>query len=713
MSTLTRRQPVRRAMLVLPTVLRAALGAGLCAALGAGLGMGLDAYAAPDPATFAATSGAPATIDGPGAEPDLLVALAPHAAPAARRGSAEDGTRGSEGRWLDAHTLDALHEDLGMRVVGAIPELGVLRVAPAMGLAPAAEPARGGGPGIGAGAAKEAGGAVSASAAEDGSQVQLTWRAQRLAAARRAYAASRAVRWVEPVRVRHVSGAGSARSSMHPNREALRASGSPIAISSAFARAASHWTARVHASFFSTALDHVQAGILAPDATPDDPLFGTQWHLAKMHVPDAWDRAHADGVVIAVIDTGVDCGHPDLAAACVPGRNVLDDTSDTQDVNGHGTIEAGAAAAVVDNGVGIAGVAWGARIMPIKAMTDNGSGDTAGIAAGIVWAADNGARVINLSLGGEGAAQVMADAATYAHGRGALLTASAGNMPSGNILYPAGYPEVLGVGATTRADERPSFGNFGPHVDVVAPGVSILTTSVGGGYGPFDGTSESTALASGIAALLIGQNSARTPDDLRRLLQDSAVDLGPPGRDDEFGYGRLDAAAALEAGARQQPEPDDPDPDPNACARAWMLTLRAFPDVTGGGGTSGWPPQPAPCPGCDGVQSAADRILGARQPLGPLHVVISPAGEPAAVLAELDMDGHGTPFGSPETHVSLCFPPPYRITLTTTATDGYTLCSYSEAEVLLSQTNFDRARGSRRGAGRWAPVTWGFQRCIP
>ena len=444
-------------------------------------------------------------------------------------------------------------------------------------------------------------------------------------------------------------------------------------------------------------------------ATPNDPRFGLQWHLAKMRVPEAWDRARAYGVVIAVVDTGVECTHPDLAAACVDGWNVVDGNDDTTDKHRHGTIEAGAAAAVVDNGKGVAGVAWGAKVMPIKAMGDDGSGQTGDIAAGIVWAAENGAHVINMSLGGESGSQVMADAVDLAVARGAFLAASAGNTPTGRPLYPAAYGGVVGVGATTRDDRRPDFGNFGAHVVLSAPGVSILTTDLGGGYAPHDGTSESTALVAGAAALLLGQEPGRTADEVRALLMTTAVDLGPAGRDDEFGHGRVDVGGAVEAG---EPE-EDPEPEPgDTCERGWTLSLKAFPDVSGRVRT-GWPPRGADCPGCDGVFSSADRRAGALEPLGPLRIVISPAVEPAARIAEIDMDGHGTAYGAAEAHIALCFPPPYRVALETVAVDGYTLCERSAAEVLLSQTNFDRARSSRKGQGRWAEVTWGFQRCTP
>lgn len=288
---------------------------------------------------------------------------------------------------------------------------------------------------------------------------------------------------------------------------------------------------------------------------PDDPRLGEQWHHAQIGSRSAWGRALAEGTVIAVVDTGVDCAHPDLAAACLPGRDFVNDDDDARDDNRHGTIEAGVAAAVTNNGVGVAGMGWGARILPVKVMDEGGSGQLSDIVAGIVWAADHGADVINLSLGTMQMSNALRDAARHAYGKGVVLAAAAGNQGPGQPMYPAAYPEVLGVGATSQDDRVTTFSQSGPHVDLVAPGQRILTTDLGGGYASYDGTSEATPLVAGTAALLLGQEPARSPAEVMQLLLDTSVDLGPAGRDDDFGFGRLDAAAALARGAATVVQP--------------------------------------------------------------------------------------------------------------------------------------------------------------
>ena len=223
-----------------------------------------------------------------------------------------------------------------------------------------------------------------------------------------------------------------------------------------------------------------------------------------------------------------------------------------QDDNGHGTHVAGIAAAATNNGIGVAGVAWGAQIMPVKVLDEYGSGWLSDVAAGIVYASDQGAKIINVSLGGSTLSQTLCDAVAYAsQTTGALVVAAAGNT-GGAVLYPAACDHVLAVAATDRADQRAYFSNLGPQVDLAAPGVDIYSTWYqsglqASGYFTKSGTSMATPQVAGVAALVWSRWPTWTPDQVAQRLLDTALDLGEPGWDAYTGWGRLDAAAAVGA----------------------------------------------------------------------------------------------------------------------------------------------------------------------
>jgi len=312
--------------------------------------------------------------------------------------------------------------------------------------------------------------------------------------------------------------------------------------------------------------------------TPNDPEFSRQWGLAKINAPAAWDAITAAvTLTIAMLDTGMDLGHPDLASQLwtnpdeIPGNGLDDDANGKiddvhgwrfyqaanspaedaliQDDFGHGTHVAGIAAAATDNGVGVAGVAGGARIMVVKVLDQYGNGWYSDIIAGIVYAVDNGARIINLSLGGASQSQALCDAVAYAASRGALVVAAAGNT-GGAVLYPAACADALAVAATNQTDGRPPFSNYGPQIDLAAPGVDIYSTwyATGiqaSGYFTKSGTSMAAPHVAGAAALLWSQWPAWTPDQVRQRLLATATDVGTPGWDAYTGWGRLDVAAAL------------------------------------------------------------------------------------------------------------------------------------------------------------------------
>lgn len=276
----------------------------------------------------------------------------------------------------------------------------------------------------------------------------------------------------------------------------------------------------------------------------DDPRVTEQWHHALIHTSEAWRTTQGAGTVIAVVDTGVDCDLGELAAQCLAGFDFANEDVDPSDDHGHGTDVATLAAAAARNGQDGAGVAPGARILPVKVMGANGYGSYAAIAAGIVWAVDEGARVVNLSLGGYYDSATLRAAVAYARDHDVVVVAAAGNDDVGMPTYPAAYPGVIGVAATDRTDAHWQPSNHGLHVDVAAPGAGVATTTQRG-WGTASGTSQATPIVSAIAALVLSQDLGRTPAEVEERIVAGAVDLGEPGWDPLFGHGRVDAAAAV------------------------------------------------------------------------------------------------------------------------------------------------------------------------
>ncbi|MEN3342249.1 MAG: hypothetical protein V7644_1653 [Actinomycetota bacterium] len=315
--------------------------------------------------------------------------------------------------------------------------------------------------------------------------------------------------------------------------------------------------------------------------TPNDPLLakGKQPYLARLHLPAAWSRAHGDpNMKIAVVDTGVDPDTPDLAGRLAAGKDVVNGDADASDDAGHGTMVAGIAAAAADNGVGVAGAAWAATILPVKVLGADGSGTDADVATGITWAADNGARIVNLSLGGPGDSAVLRQAVAYAQSRDVLVVAAAGNSGAHEPMYPAAYPGVVAVTATDWSGNVASFSSWGPWVDVAAPGIDITSTYPAAGaaanYATGSGTSFAAPLVAGVAHLLRSANQGWTADQTASRLRASARDVGPRGVDDAYGFGLLDADAALGGPvqpATAQPPGDQYEPN-DVPARAAPLT---------------------------------------------------------------------------------------------------------------------------------------------
>src|SRR5574341_1355083 len=250
----------------------------------------------------------------------------------------------------------------------------------------------------------------------------------------------------------------------------------------------------------------------------------------------------AADLVVAVVDTGVAANHPDLAGRVLPGYDATGSGAIGVDDNGHGTAVAGVVAAKTGNDEGVAGVASGVSILPVKVLNAAGYGYDSDIAEGVRWAADQGADVINLSLSGLGSTTVLAEAVAYAHARGAVLVAAVGNGIGGALTYPASYPEVLSVGATDGSGDVVDFSQWNEEVDLVAPGVGVVTTYGKGsslGYVRADGTSFAAAIVSGAAALLRTQQPLWTTAQVTEQLTAKARDAGPPGRDRYYGWGLL------------------------------------------------------------------------------------------------------------------------------------------------------------------------------
>ena len=298
-------------------------------------------------------------------------------------------------------------------------------------------------------------------------------------------------------------------------------------------------------------------------AIPNDANFSQQSaYLQAMNLPAAWDTTTGnDSMVMAIIDSGVQLNHPDLASRLVPGWDFVNRDSDPSDDFGHGTMVAGIAAASTNNGRGVAGATWQGKIMPIKVLDSRGQADDENIAAGIRWAVDHGANVLNLSLGGPGEGTgILQQAVNYANSRNVVVVAAAGNDGDKGVSaataphYPAACAGVIAVGATDAAGKHATFSSYGDWIDVVAPGAvseiparGISTTMRGSSYGTGSGTSFSAPLVAGVAFLMRAANPNANQATISSRLIGSTRDLGPAGFDPLYGAGMVDATAALAA----------------------------------------------------------------------------------------------------------------------------------------------------------------------
>jgi serine protease len=296
----------------------------------------------------------------------------------------------------------------------------------------------------------------------------------------------------------------------------------------------------------------VAQGTVGAAASSDDTYRSLQWALDRLAADAAWALQTGTGQTVAVVDTGVDGTHPDLAPRLLPGADFIDVGGDGRiDPNGHGTHVAGIIGAVANNAQGIAGLAPTASILPVRVLGADGSGWTSGVADGLIWAADHGAAVANLSLSGSTPDSVLATAVQYAQSKDVVVVAAAGNeRQNGNpVRYPAAFPGVLAVAATDSADGSASFSSTGSYVGIAAPGYDIVATYpvARGGYVSLSGTSMASPYAAAAAALIRAHGPGLTATQVVDTMVATASDLGPVGRDDEFGAGLIDVIAALEA----------------------------------------------------------------------------------------------------------------------------------------------------------------------
>ncbi|WP_256795733.1 S8 family serine peptidase [Terrabacter sp. Ter38] len=296
-------------------------------------------------------------------------------------------------------------------------------------------------------------------------------------------------------------------------------------------------------------LDYVRTA----SATPNDPGYPSQPYLSTVRVPAAWDRSKgSSSMVVAVVDSGVNGLHPDLAGRVLAGYDATTNSSipagAPSDDFGHGSMVAGLIGAATNNGLGIAGVAWNARILPVRVLDGAGSGTDTDVIEGVTWAANKGAKVINLSLGGPNDSPALHEAIRYAVGKGAVVVAAAGNSGALEPMYPAAYSEAFAVAATDNQARLTDFSTFGPWVDLAAPGFDIVSTGLDADYYTASGTSFSAPIVSGVAALVRTQSPTLTPAQVVARLRSSARDAGPRGIDPYVGYGVVDAANALGGG---------------------------------------------------------------------------------------------------------------------------------------------------------------------
>lgn len=307
-------------------------------------------------------------------------------------------------------------------------------------------------------------------------------------------------------------------------------------------------------------------------AAPNDTLYSKQWNLVKILTEDAYELSQGGFGPIAIIDTGVDASHPDLAGLVIEGYNTITDTNDAADEHGHGTHVAGIASAQTNNGNGIASASYQSTILPVRVLHADGTGTYDDLSEGIVYAADQNARIINMSLGGGSDSKTLKRAVDYALSQGSIIVAAAGNNGNSAAIYPAAYPGVLAVSASDKNDDLASFSSYGNNIFAASPGVSITSSVPGGKYTEYSGTSMSAPHLAGLIAMALSKDSSLTNTEVIDQIKTNAEKVGPYAYDENgwnqyFGYGRISSGKTLKAIAEAETEEEveaSPTPTPVA-----------------------------------------------------------------------------------------------------------------------------------------------------
>ncbi len=285
--------------------------------------------------------------------------------------------------------------------------------------------------------------------------------------------------------------------------------------------------------------------------TPNDTYFSRQWGMTGINAPQAWDVSHgSSGVTVAIVDTGIDGTHPDLSGRVLAGYEFVSDRALSAGANsddayeGHGTHVSGIVAASTNNSAGVAGVAWTASLLPVKVLDVNGQGYYSDVADGVEYAADHGAKVINMSLGGTEDSALLKDAVNYAYNVGCLIVAAAGNDGNSQPFYPAAYSSVMAVAATDSSGGVAYYSNYGSYVSVAAPGSSIYSTLPHGVYDYMSGTSMASPHVTGLAALARAVCPQDSSAHVRQVIEDTATALNTS---KDVGAGLINAEKAIDS----------------------------------------------------------------------------------------------------------------------------------------------------------------------
>ena len=313
----------------------------------------------------------------------------------------------------------------------------------------------------------------------------------------------------------------------------------------------------------------------------NDPYSSYQWHLENINLNRAWEYNQGEGITVAVLDTGVKANGVDGIENLLQGYDSYNRDNNPDDMNGHGTHVASTIAQRSNNGIGEASVAPMANILPVKVMSDDGYGDNIALAQGIIYAVDNGADIINMSLGNPYSSSTVKRAIEYAAQNGVVMVAATGNSYASQVYYPAAYPEVIAVGAARFDNSKSGYSNYGTGIDILAPGGDLSRDDNGDGYAdgilqetyengrwtsPFyEGTSMASPQVAGVAALIMAEG-VRDPEDVRSILHATAKNTGPAGYDSYSGYGLVNAGAAVAMAAGSvsvdpQEEPENQTPE--------------------------------------------------------------------------------------------------------------------------------------------------------